>query len=75
VLLAARFAAPASHLACAGAEEKRRCLRPSGTPGAKRRRNPSGTDQHMRVLLGNQQGKVLLSSYSAHLALHQLVPV
>ena len=29
----------------------------------------------MRLLLGNQHGKVLLSSYSARLAPHELVPV
>jgi hypothetical protein len=73
-MLAARFPVPACHVACAGAEASHRCLRPSATPGARRPRNLSGTDQHMRALLGNQQGKVLLSSYSAHLARTNLCP-
>jgi hypothetical protein len=74
-MLVARFLVPACHVACAGAEASRRCLRPSATPGPRRPHNLSGTDQHMRGVPGNQQDKVLLNSYSAHLALHQLVPV
>jgi hypothetical protein len=74
-MLAARFPAPASHVACAEAEASPRCLRPSATPGARRPRNLSGTDQHMRVLLGNQQDKALPSSYSAHMALQRFMPV